>query len=78
MIKRLARWVLRDEITPQILKPSRVMMSLKHIFYQENKDAGMAYAMAIKIMELYKADYERCVGICKDIQSDLNELKHDR
>lgn len=74
MIKKIARWILRDELTPKILPPSKVMMTLKHIFYQEDKDAGMAYAMAIRIMELYKADYERCIGTCEDIRNDLEAI----
>lgn len=74
MIKRLARWVLRDELEPAILPPAKVMMSLKRIFYNEAKNAGMAYANAIKITDKYRLDYDRCIDTCADIRCDLAEM----
>ena len=73
MIKKFARWILRNEF--KILPPAEVMMSLKHIFYQEDKDSVWAYSNAIKISDCYREEYDRCVATCKDIESDLNELR---
>ena len=73
LIKRIARYILRDELPPVILPPSKVMMLLKSIFYNEDKDAGMAYALATKITDMYRKDYQRCIDTCNDIENDLKE-----
>lgn len=73
MIKKLARWILRDELS--IIPPSKVMMHLKYIFCQENDNAEMSYALAMKIAKAYEEDYERCIATCQDIKNDLAELK---
>ncbi len=71
MIKRFARWILRNQPETRIIPPSKVRACLKHIFYQENKCSGMAYVLAIKITESYQKDYDRCVATCNDIKADL-------
>ena len=50
MIKRIARWILRSEIETKILSPAKIMMLLKHIFYQNDDEKNAAAARRALIL----------------------------